>query len=134
MGADLILAWVDAPHDADGGMVREDRAIPVLLERMQRVPEIQLAEIWMSHYGDDPREMTPDDLAEAGYNTDWQADARAFIEDAIRGIWDHREVTWFNIHGHLCFFGGGTSWGDSPEGFDFIVDLALAEICIDAIE
>lgn len=119
MGADLILAWADyPPADVD---------IPAAIAAL---PDDKLTVIYEEWQGEPPQSDYDEALDDEPFETNWRAETRQRLQEAFHGVTgdNARDVSVVVIHGHTMLIGGGTSWGDTPDGYNDVAFIALSGI------
>lgn len=109
MGADLIVAWCDAP----------DMSSEAFAEAVRALDDERLLSVFDEWTGGDDQDA---------YEPSWQEATRQRLIEAYASFDGTRDVIWLNIHGHDIVLGGGTSWGDTPEGFTDVILIAESGI------
>jgi hypothetical protein len=116
VGAELVITWCDLPPLAI--LDDPDQALVAL-------PDDALAAVHREWQAEEP----PDD-AEGGDegDGDWREGTRDRLREALGNLLGARDCTVLDIHGHEVVIGGGTSWGDAPEGYLDVVLVAISGI------
>jgi hypothetical protein len=121
MGADLLIAICDAPA-ADPrtwsysveDIARAKAKVVAALDRLDADEYQELAE----YFG-----MWDHDIEDEASR---ESEIRERVLSAADSVLNSpRDVVLANVHDHWIFIGGGTSWGDSPEGLTEVAALAL---------
>lgn len=139
MGADLLLAACRHPVTADNQMDLSERAVAELKRRIDTLSDDELAdateqvaegwEDWAdartSAQIESDGDLTPDQEAEVVRRE--QRKCLHWAVDLIAA--GSRDLTWMTLGGGTWLFFGGTSWGDSPDGWDEFCALAESGVC-----
>lgn len=120
MGAELLITWCDLPPLAI--LADPDHAVAAL-------PDDTLAAVHREWQAEEPPDDGEDDDEGDGEGDgdDWRQSTRDRLSEALGNLLGARDCTVLDIHGHEVV-GGGTSWGDAPEGFLDVVLVAISGI------
>lgn len=155
MGAELIIAWCDEAHDANGNVIEDSFDVRAELKRrIMALDDTVLSECAELKYGESPttvgemidgawttRPRTADEEAEWAESffgdefDDWRGAIQGDLMVACDVLFPpyRRNIVPFNVHGNRVLFGGGETWGDTPDGHDEVMLIGTSGITEEAI-
>jgi hypothetical protein len=113
MGAELVITWCDLPPLAT--LADPDQAIAALDDDTLGAVHRQWQDI-------------DDDEHDDENGDDWRPATRDRLREALENLLAAGDCTVFDIHGHEVVVGGGTSWGDAPDGYLDVILVATSGI------
>lgn len=136
MGSGLILAWAKWPNDADGKPAQTGpELVAVGLERLAKLTPAQLHELREQQTGDawldddELADFAAEDAAEIRVAQDkWREELAKTVTSWFDGtmVRDATNIHMARFDGlNEWMLGGGSSWGDTPDGFDEVLVLSM---------